>query len=375
MTSITTRRVPSPPPPPPPRFAPPQAQVIQAEPLAPIISAPIVQIPVDPHDLENISEAFRGIICETESHMVGHAYRASSRDLRTIEERSSENVMELAMGMNLTYRSIARARARSDELRAELNAANTALTAAQEGEQAAKATLVAAQKSEHDAKATLASSQESEQAAKNALFAPLGSNCTTSGRGKMDPDLDNILNQHVASRGNKCHWALITFFQYNYVLNHEVTTSKVHAQDARDAQLRAEDDLKKARQEQETAQHGMEATQREPEMIRREVEAKETEIKRIQELNSKLEEDKKMNFEFIESEKAHLLDEFKTKKDHAFDMVMYRIWTTNPDLDTSFLSIKETEYVNRFQARLEEEEVRLEAQEAAEATEQNRDSD
>ena len=34
--------------------------------------------------------------------MVGHAYKASVRDLRTIEERNPENVFESAVGMNLT---------------------------------------------------------------------------------------------------------------------------------------------------------------------------------------------------------------------------------------------------------------------------------
>ncbi|XP_062099079.1 uncharacterized protein LOC133804994 isoform X2 [Humulus lupulus] len=125
--------------------------------------------------MEQFPEAFRGIIYETASHMVGHAYRASSRDLRTIEEQSQENVLESAMGMNLfsilaQYRSIARARARNDELQAD-NAANTALTAAQEAEQVAKTALAAAHKNEHEAKTVLASSQESELAAKTGLTA------------------------------------------------------------------------------------------------------------------------------------------------------------------------------------------------------------
>ncbi|XP_062103415.1 uncharacterized protein LOC133814475 [Humulus lupulus] len=169
------RRVP-PPPPPPPRYVPPQAQVIQGDPPAPPVPAATVQIPVDPQDLKKIPEAFQGIIYETASHMVGHAYRASSRDFRTIEERSPENVMESSMGMNLTfvlaqYRSIARVRARNDELRAELNAGNTTLTAAQEAEQVTKTALAAAHKNEHEAKAALVSSQESELAAKTALIA------------------------------------------------------------------------------------------------------------------------------------------------------------------------------------------------------------
>ncbi|XP_062100935.1 uncharacterized protein LOC133806868 [Humulus lupulus] len=108
--------------------------------------------------------------------MVGHAYRASSRDFKTIEEWRLENVLESALGMTLIsalaqHRSIAQARARNNELQAKINAAKTALTTAQEGEQAAKATFAAAQKSEYDAKLALASSQESEQAANIALAA------------------------------------------------------------------------------------------------------------------------------------------------------------------------------------------------------------
>ena len=69
------------------------------------------------------------------------------------------------------HRSIAWARARNDELQAEINAAKTALTTAQEGKQAAKAAFAATQKSEYDTKFVLASSQESEQAIKIALAA------------------------------------------------------------------------------------------------------------------------------------------------------------------------------------------------------------
>ncbi|XP_062108213.1 uncharacterized protein LOC133819067 [Humulus lupulus] len=67
------------------------------------------------------------------------------------------------------HRSIAQARARNDELQAELNTTKTALTVAQEGEQAAKAAFATSQKSEYDAKFTFASSHESEHAAKISL--------------------------------------------------------------------------------------------------------------------------------------------------------------------------------------------------------------
>ena len=36
------------------------------------------------------------------SHMAGHAYKASARDLRSIEERNLEDVLDSAIGMNLT---------------------------------------------------------------------------------------------------------------------------------------------------------------------------------------------------------------------------------------------------------------------------------
>ena len=39
----------------------------------------------------------------------------------------------------------------------------------------------------------------------------------------------------------------------------------------------------------------------------------------------------------MEDEKARLLEEFKERKDWAVDLAMYRIWTNNVDLDTSFL--------------------------------------
>ncbi|XP_062103464.1 uncharacterized protein LOC133814534 [Humulus lupulus] len=71
------------------------------------------------------------------------------------------------------HRSIARARARNDELKAELQTAQATLTAAQatlvaaqQGEQSAKAALTAAQAGEQEAKAALAAAQEGEQATK-----------------------------------------------------------------------------------------------------------------------------------------------------------------------------------------------------------------
>ena len=99
----------------------------------------------------------------------------------------------------------------------------------------------------------------------------------------------------------------------------------------------------------------------------KEIEVQDSEIKKIWELNGKLEEENKMTFEVIEGEKARLLEEFKTKKDRTVDMEMYQIWVNNPNLDTSFLSNLETDFIAKWQARLEEEEAILEAEEAVEA--------
>ncbi|XP_062089507.1 uncharacterized protein LOC133796043 [Humulus lupulus] len=98
-------------------------------------------------------------------HAAGNTSRSPAKGKDTSSTRES------VPSVLAQYRSIAQTRARNDELWAELNAANTALTAAQEGEQVAKAALAAAQKSEHDAMAALASSQENDQAAKTALSA------------------------------------------------------------------------------------------------------------------------------------------------------------------------------------------------------------
>ena len=85
LAPITTIAIQQAPPPPPRHIPPSNPQVIQGE-------APTVQIP----------EAFWGIVYETASHMVGHAYKATARDLRAIEERSPKDVLKSAMGMNLT---------------------------------------------------------------------------------------------------------------------------------------------------------------------------------------------------------------------------------------------------------------------------------
>ncbi|XP_062097476.1 uncharacterized protein LOC133803443 [Humulus lupulus] len=172
-------------PPPPPRFpfSPARDQASLVDPPAPIIPAPTVRIPVNAKDLEQIPDTFRGTIYETANHTVEHFYKAKPTDLRAIEERSPENVMESVLGMNLIavlaqHRSIARARAKNEELKAELqtaqaalSASQAALAAAQQGELSAKAALTAAQEGEQAAKAALTAAQEGEQTAKASLAA------------------------------------------------------------------------------------------------------------------------------------------------------------------------------------------------------------
>ncbi|XP_062104789.1 uncharacterized protein LOC133816154 [Humulus lupulus] len=123
---------------PPPRFPPTPArdQVASVGPAAPVVPVATVHIPVNAQDPKQIPYTFQGTIYETVNYAVEHFYKAKPNDLRAIEERSSENVMESALGMNLTavlaqHRNISRARARNDELKVELQTAQAALTAAQ----------------------------------------------------------------------------------------------------------------------------------------------------------------------------------------------------------------------------------------------------
>ena len=64
--------------------------------------APGVRVLVNPQALEKIPEVFRGTVYETATYMVDHCYNATSRDLREIEMRSPEHVMESSLGMTLT---------------------------------------------------------------------------------------------------------------------------------------------------------------------------------------------------------------------------------------------------------------------------------
>ena len=68
----------------------------------PPVPAPTVCIPVNAQDLEKIPDTFRGTVYETVSYTVEHYYKANPKDLREIEARSPENVIESALGMNLT---------------------------------------------------------------------------------------------------------------------------------------------------------------------------------------------------------------------------------------------------------------------------------
>ncbi|XP_062099777.1 uncharacterized protein LOC133805619 [Humulus lupulus] len=173
-------------------------------------------------------------------------------------------------------------------------------------------------------------------------------------------------------------------FRESAKLNYQdaVAISKALAQEARDAQFKLKDDLKAARlefaardvaiQKIPELESRLEATLKEVQRIpeieskleatSKEIEVRDSEIRKIQKLNAKLKEEKKMTFEVIEGEKARLLEEFKTKKDRVVHMAMYQIWINNTDLDTSFLANLEIEFIARWHARLEKEEARLEVE-------------
>ena len=103
-----TEKVPPPPPatekmmaPPPPR--PPVSTREQEAPTGTLPApTPTVRVPVNAQALEKIPEVFRGTVYETATYMVDHCYNATPRDLREIETRSPENVMESSLGMTLT---------------------------------------------------------------------------------------------------------------------------------------------------------------------------------------------------------------------------------------------------------------------------------
>ncbi|XP_062112806.1 uncharacterized protein LOC133823963 [Humulus lupulus] len=157
--------------PPPPSRPPVPTREQEASAGTPPGPTPIVHIPVNTQALEKILEVFRGTVYETASYTVDHYYNATPRDLREIETRSPENVMEFSLGMTLTaalalHRSIARSRARIDEIRGEFQAAQAALASAQQEEKNAKVALTAAKESEKAAQVALAAAKAELEAAR-----------------------------------------------------------------------------------------------------------------------------------------------------------------------------------------------------------------
>ncbi|XP_062114997.1 uncharacterized protein LOC133829064 [Humulus lupulus] len=156
-------------PPPPPR-PPVPAQGQEAPTGTPPAPTPTVRIPVNTQALEKLPEAFRGTVYETASCTVEHYYNATPRDLREIETRSPENVMESSLGMNITatlalHRSIAQSRARFDEIKGEFQTAQAALTSALQQERDAKAALTTVKESEKVAQVALAAAKADLEAA------------------------------------------------------------------------------------------------------------------------------------------------------------------------------------------------------------------
>ncbi|XP_062079631.1 uncharacterized protein LOC133784187 [Humulus lupulus] len=128
QASTTQEKVPPPPPamkmPPPPPRVPDSAREMEVPPETLSTTTPEVCVPVNPRALEKIPDIFRGTVYETASYTVDHYYNAAERDLRAIETRSPENVMESSLGMALTgvlalHRSISRSRARLEDMRGE----------------------------------------------------------------------------------------------------------------------------------------------------------------------------------------------------------------------------------------------------------------
>ncbi|XP_062094319.1 uncharacterized protein LOC133800377 [Humulus lupulus] len=179
----------------------------------------------------------------------------------------------------------------------------------------------------------------------------------------MDSDLDNVINRPSVAK------ALASFVQHNFKLNNEVFGSRAHSQEAKNLRLKLADELKaatlKVSELESKLEAALESAQKvsdlesmmavalkEFEAKNYEIKEKDSKIKELQELNAKLEEEKKATFEIIEGEKARLLEEFKTKKDHFVDMHLGKL---------------EAEFIEKWQARLEEEEDKLEAEKKVEA--------
>ncbi|XP_062115046.1 uncharacterized protein LOC133829198 [Humulus lupulus] len=109
--------------------------------------------------------------------------------------------------------------------------------------------------------------------------------------------------------------AVAAFAQLKYKLNNEVHSSLSYAQEAKTLQIKLTDELKATESELKSKLEAKDS----------EIRKRDSKIKELEELNAKLEEEKKATFDIIEGEKARLLEEFKRKKDHAIDMAMYRI--------------------------------------------------
>ncbi|XP_062114562.1 uncharacterized protein LOC133825663 [Humulus lupulus] len=116
---------------------------------------------------------------EPDIHLMFQEGRSSSGPLvKKIWLSSKKTPPPAATAVLAQHHSIARARAKNDELKAELQTAQATLTATQaalvatqQGEQSANAALTAAQAGKQAAKAALAAAQEGKQVAKAALVA------------------------------------------------------------------------------------------------------------------------------------------------------------------------------------------------------------
>ncbi|XP_062081035.1 uncharacterized protein LOC133785837 [Humulus lupulus] len=88
-----------------------------------------------------------------------------------------------------------------------------------------------------------------------------------------------------------------------------------------------------------------------------ESESHKSKLDRLWNQVSQLEEEKEAIIIVMQEEKARLIEEFITKKDASTDMAMYKIWSMNPDIDTSFLAEKEQAFLEKWRVHLAEEEV------------------
>ncbi|XP_062113729.1 uncharacterized protein LOC133824766 [Humulus lupulus] len=125
-----------------------------------------------------------------------------------------------------------------------------------------------------------------------------------------------------------------------------------YAQEVKDFQLKLKDEYKAVKSKLEAEVKEMSSRVEELEKLNAELEEAKNKLKEkssmVEELNAKLEEEKKATFEIMEGKKAHLLEEFKERKDRTVDLVMYRIWASNADLDTNFLGSFEDKLIAKW---------------------------